>query len=119
MIPRLLDRFFQASDVDPGIRTVEIEARCWCGHSDRPYIPPRAGIAAALVVIPPPSCRLLLAYRDEGIFWGIHDFKPAELRNGATYGCSAVIMTKWEIAGLPTTGPLPAAAAPVAAPPAS
>jgi len=45
--------------------------------------------------------------------------KPADLRNGATYGCSAMIMTKWEIAGLPTIGPLSAAAAPAAAPPAS
>jgi len=45
--------------------------------------------------------------------------KPADLRNGATYGCAGVIMTKWEIVGLPMTDPPATAAAPAVAPAAS
>jgi hypothetical protein len=44
--------------------------------------------------------------------------KPADLHNGATYACSGVAMTKWEIVGLPAVAPPVAAQALVAAPPA-
>jgi len=42
--------------------------------------------------------------------------KLAEFRNGATYGCAGVLMTKWEIVGLPVAARRAPAAAPVVAP---
>jgi hypothetical protein len=61
------------------------------------------------------DARRILATRQPDVAAAL---KSADLRNGATYGCSGGTMTKWEIAGLPTLSTA-AAEAPAAAPPAS
>ncbi|MHA6722934.1 hypothetical protein [Sphingomonas sp. RS2018] len=40
--------------------------------------------------------------------------KPATIRNGATYACSGITMTRWDIAGVPDMPPPPPAPATVA-----